>query len=235
MAEVNRAATAEFVEPVEEQPPSRWKRLWQGFLKRIWYVHPGAHLRLTIAPAQTFAILLTAAKPNINRLHLRDVFARGRRYFLYPREDGSFRMLTTHRVIWYPRRRSSASTVLNGAFEKIDDTTTRLTLRSRIQVLYLLDTLLWPTFITSMLIFMAWPLWLVIGCIVALYWLSWLVHRYTAALEAYEMIFFIEKALEEFISEPLLPLPPPSAAGDLVMERDFAEVWDKFVEERQED
>jgi len=219
----------------KDSAPTWVSGLRHWFLKRTWYVHPGAHLRVSITPSQTFKVLETAAKPSIQRLHLRNVFARGRRYFIFPHTRSGFRMVTTHKVFWHPRRRTSASAVLIGHFEPIDADTTRLSVHSRIRTFYLLQVFLWPTFMTSMLVFMLWPVWLIGLCIGALYGLSWLAHRYNAALEAHEMIFFIEKALEDFIPEPPATLPSKSSAADLILKRDFVEAWDKFMEAMQDE
>jgi hypothetical protein len=235
MVDTGYTAAAQTYETIEEPTSSRWQHLRHLLLKRVWYVHPGAYLRLKLSPSQTFKILEIAAKPSVERLHLRDVFSQGRRYFIYAKKGGSFRMVTTNKIPWYPRRRTSVSAVLNGDFEAIDETTTRLKLHSRIQIFYLLQSLFMPTFMTSMLVFMAWHVAIIIFCIGALYTLSWLGHRYNAALEAYEMVFFIEKALEDFIPAPPPVLASESTVADVVLESGFAKAWDKFVNEMQDE
>jgi hypothetical protein len=68
----------------------------------------------------------------------------------------------------------------------------------------------------------------IVVLVVMLYGLSWMTHRYSAELETHEMIFFVEKALEDFI-----PAPPANLASrgpDIIVERDFPAVWDRFVE-----
>lgn len=236
MSDTDHATTSSiYDETTEEAKIKRRQKLWHWFLNRAWYVHPGAHLRLNISASETYRVLATAAKPSVKRLDLRAVFQRGRRYFIFPTAGGGFRMFTTHKIPWYPRRRTSASAVLYGDFERVDDTVTRLKIRSRIRTNYFLQIFLWPTFMASMLVFMAWPIAVIVFCIGALYWLSWLGHRYNAALEAYEMMFFIEKVLEDFASEPALRLPAATMTGDVVLENDFAEEWDKFVDEMQDE
>jgi hypothetical protein len=234
MVDTGYATTAHIDETFAEPTASRWQRLRQALLKRVWYVHPGAYLRVKLSPSQIFKILEIAAKPSVERLHLRDVFSRGRRYFIYAEKGGSFRMVTTNKIPWYPRR-TSASAILNGDFEPIDDTSTRLKLHSRIQIFYLLQSFVMPTFMASMLVFMPWRVAIIVLCIGALYGLSWLAHRYNAALEAYEMVFFIEKALEDFIPAPPPVLASESTVADVVIENGFAAAWDKFVNEMQDE
>lgn len=233
MVDRDYATTAHVNESNEKPAASRFQRLRHGLLRRAWYVHPGAHLRVTISPSQTYKALEISAKPSVKHLQLRNVFVRGRRYFIFPR-GGGFRMITTHKVPWFPRR-TTASAVLFGDFEKIDDATTRLKMTSRIKIVYLLRSFLWPTFMTSMLVFMTWPVVIIALCIAALYGLSWVAHRYNAALEAYEMVFFIEKALEDFIPDPPSILPAQTTSADVIVESDFAQEWDKFVDEMQDD
>lgn len=221
-----------------EQPPSgtlrRWFRhLLDAILLRTWYVHPGAHLRVTVTGAHVYRLLDQAARPSIQRLHLRDLFSRGRRYFLRLNEDSFFSMTTTHKVPWYPRRRSTASAVLLVRVTSIDDSHSWVIMRGRFRIAYLLDVFLLPTFMTSMLIYMRWSPALIAVLIALLYGLSWIAHRYTAALEVHEMIFFIEKALEDYVPPPPAALPAPAA--DIIVERDFPAVWDRFIESISDD
>jgi hypothetical protein len=219
-------------QPPADQPPGRlrrWSRhLLDAILLRTWYVHPGAHLRVTVTGMHVYRLLDQAARPSIQRLHLRNLFSRGRRYFLRLDEDSIFSMTTTHKVPWYPRRRSTASAVLLVRIASIDDSHSWVIMRGRFRIAYLLDVFLWPTFMTSMLIYMRWSPALILVLIALLYGLSWIAHRYTAALEVHEMIFFIEKALEDYIPAPASALAAPGA--DIIVERDFPAVWDRFIE-----
>ncbi|MDQ7035313.1 MAG: hypothetical protein Q9P01_10905 [Anaerolineae bacterium] len=145
MVDTDYAATGHVHESHQDSSPSLAQHLRHWFWRRAWYVHPGAHLRVTISPSQIYKILETSAKPSAKHLHLRVVFARGRRYFIFPKDGGNFHMITTNKVPWFPRR-TTASAVLFGDFEKIDDATTRLKMTSRIKIVYLLRSFLWPTF-----------------------------------------------------------------------------------------
>jgi hypothetical protein len=222
------AAEAKATAQIVDEAPSRRKQVWEWLLRYTWYVHPSAHLRLTIEPPHSYRILETSAKPSAKRLELRNLFIQGRRYFLQPTSKQSFRMMTTHKIRWRMRRRTRATAILIGEFTTIDKQTFRLTLSSRIRIWYLLDVFLWPTFITSIIVSMWWSVWLIASLVIALYTLSWLAHRFNAALEAHEMIFFIESILEDYFPET----PPKLMASkaDVVYEEAFAAAWEQYVE-----
>jgi hypothetical protein len=217
-----------------EQSPRWWQGLRRRVLHHLWYVHQGKHLRLQLTPTQSYKVLETAAKPSVNRLHLRHVFAHGRRYFLRPTDDGGFKMRTTNKVAWYPKRRTTSATNLYGDFQRIDDNTTLLTLHSHMRLHYLVDVFLWPVFMASMLVFMTWGVPIISTLIIALFALSWWSHRFNAQLEAHEMVYFIEKALEDFAPTP--PTLPSRQRGDVVIDvpADFSAEWDKFYNEKRE-
>lgn len=221
----------------ERKTPSGLRRLWQFLLRYTWRVHPGTHLRVLLSPSQAFKVLETAAKPSIDRLQLRNVFAHGRRYMIYPEPDGGFVMTTTNRVFWNRHRRTQPTAVLTGNFGKIDDTHTVVTLHSHTRILPVLRALFMPVFMTSMLVYMPWhPLILVIF-IAALFGFSLLAQRFDSQLEAYEMVYFIEKAFEDFTHEPAPQLTSNNA--DVVINKadetpDFVSAWDKFYEEMRD-
>lgn len=207
-------------------------RLRHRLLYTFWFVHPGHSLRIGMTPSQVYSILEQATRPSIERLHLRSTFAQGRRYLLHPLSGGGFRMITTSRRT-LSRRRTTATAVLVGDFPEREAFSSELSIHSRIRIWYLLDVLLLPTFMASILVFMPWPPALIAGLLLLLYWLSWMIHRSNAALEAHEMIYFVEKVLQEHLYDAPPQLHEKSA--DLVYERNFAQAWDKFYEEIRED
>lgn len=227
------SAEAKVKAQIVDEAPSKRKQLWDWLLRYTWYVHLGAHLRLTIAPAHAYRILEISAKPSAKRLELRNFFIQGRRYFLQQNGNQGFRMMTTHKIRWRMRRRTRATAMLYGEFTSIDKQTFRLTLNSRIRIWYLFDVFLWPTFITSIIASIWWPAWVIATLVIALYTLSWLAHRFNAALEAHEMIFFIESILEDYFPET----PPKLVASkaDVVYEEAFAEAWEQYVGKISED
>ncbi|MCA9915813.1 MAG: hypothetical protein KC496_20805, partial [Anaerolineae bacterium] len=206
-------------------------RLKNRLLHTFWFVHPGHSLRIEMTPSQVYTILEQATRPSIERLHLRSTFAQGRRYLVNPLPGGGFRMMTTSRRT-LSRRRTTATAVLVGNFPEQEAFSSALSIRSRIRIWYLLDVLLLPTFMASILVFMPWHPGLIAGLLVLLYGLNWLIHRSNAALEAHEMIYFVEKVLQEHLYDAPPQLHEKSA--DLVYERNFAQAWDKFYEEVRE-
>jgi hypothetical protein len=188
-------------------------------------------ITLRAAPAACLKAMVTAAKPSTQRLHLRNLFAQGRRYQVYTRADG-FRLTTTSKVAWHYRRRTASTAILRGKFSDMGDDITRIDMTTRINVGYLLDGFLLPTFMSSIIIFMPWPPLIIAALIAALYSLSWFGHRFNARLEANEMVWFVHKALEDF--ETVVP-PPLEESNTRVVEanREFDAVWERFFDRMQ--
>lgn len=229
MASAEAKATAKIV----DERISRRYRIVRYFLNRIWYVHPGAHLRVSINPFHVYRILKAAAQPSAKHLELRNLYIQGRRYFLQETHAQGFRMMTTHKIRWQMRRRTRACAMLYAEFEAIDKDTFRMKLSSHVRIWYLIDMLLWPSFISSIVVYMWWPVWLIATLIIALFTLSWMAHRFNAALEAHEMIFFIETILDDYFPE--LPAQLPAGKADIVYEEAFAEAWEQYVGKMRED
>jgi len=202
--------------------------VWDRLLQLFWIVHPRHALRLQMTPSQVYAVLEQATRPSIDRLHLRNAFAKGRRYLLHPLSSGGFRMTTTSRRT-LSRRRTTATAVLYGEFPKTESIDIELELRGRIRIWYLLHALPLPTFLLSILIFMPWSPILIAILTGTLYGLSWVIHRSTAALEAHEMSTFVEKVLQEHLRED----PPElhDKSPDLVYDRSFTQAMQRFVDE----
>jgi hypothetical protein len=201
-------------------------------LDRVWFVHPPVRFFLRIAPAMSIDIMRVAAKPSTQRLHLRNLFADGRRYFIEPLTNG-FRMVTTRTVIFRYGRRTSATAILRGRFSAFGDYT-QVDLTARINVGYLLSSFLMPSFMASLLVFMPWPSHIIVLLIVALYALSWIGHRYNARAEAHEMVWFVQKTLEDAILQEIPSLPPASAEV-LDLHTDFEAEWSRFINRLQDD
>lgn len=202
--------------------------LWERLLHFFWIVHPQHALRIQMTPAQVYAVLEQATQPSIDRLHLRNTFAQGRRYLLHPLSGGGFRMTTTSRRM-LSRRRTTATAVLYGEFPQSEAVASELNVRGRIRLWYLLDVLPFPTFLLSILVFMPWPPLLIGLLALTIYGLSWLIHRTTAALEAHEMIYFVETVLQEHLRED--PLELHDRLPDLVYDRSFTQAMQRFVDE----
>lgn len=214
--------------------PSRWRRVWRWLQQRTRFLHPPVLLAITLSPSECYQQLEKIARPSVQRLHLSDLFARGRRYHLEPGTDQGFRMTTTNKVSWHPRRRTSASAVLRASFQSSEESDiTYLRIQGQIRVVYLLQSLFWPLFITSMVVYMPWHPLLKVLPVICLSLAAWLGYRYNAKLEAHDMLFFIEKALEDYIPDsPALP----AQSADIIYgaQQDFVTAWERFYDEQQQ-
>lgn len=196
-------------------------------LARVWYVHPQTVLFLRGEPAAIVRTIKTAAQPSTQRLHLRNLFADGRRYFIGARPRG-FRMTTTSKVIFRARRRTAATAILRGRFASFGDLT-RLDLIARMTVGYLFSSLLVPSFMASLLVAMPWPPHLIAALIALLYGLSWFGHRYNARLQAHDMVWFVQKSLEDVIVSDI-PSLDANQPDILEHQRDFEDEWERFLD-----
>ncbi len=204
-------------------------------LQRVWYVHEITLLTVEATPAACLQAMAIAAKPSVDRLQLRDVFSDGRRYYLEPREDG-FRMRCSSKLGWRSRGRSSNVTLLHGTFERVGEAT-RLKLRTRIAIPYLIDIFVLPLMIALIIIpFDLWQMWFRVAVVALLLGLSWGNHRANAQLQAVDMIYFVGRALEDFVPATIhsLGANTPHVADD-TMHREFRQEWDKFYKEHEGD
>lgn len=207
-------------------PHSRPLRLrWQA----LWQLHPPVALVVRASQARCLETLLTAAKPSANRLHLRNLFADGRRYYIQPQNDG-FRLTSDNRLLWGGRRnRSRMAAMVYGRLSSPDDQITFIRLHARVNIFYLLSGLILPVFFTSIVVYMPWSRAVISLIIGLLFTLSLLGHRFNAALQVNEMIYFVQKALEDLPPAELNGLP---ASGPDVVMTDFREQWYKFYREQ---
>lgn len=196
-------------------------------LARVWYVHPQTVLFLQTTATASVQTMKTAAQPSTQRLHLRNLFADGRRYFIEARAGG-FRMMTTSKVLFRARRRTNATAILRGQFAPFGDLT-RLDLIARITVGHLLSSLLLPSFMASLLVAMPWPPPLIALLIALLYALSWFGHRYNARLQAHDMVWFVQKSLED-VTVSDIPSLEANQPDILEHQRDFEDEWERFLD-----
>lgn len=218
-----------------ESASSTVLRLWNRLLKYIWYIHPKRAMLVMASPYVVQEALKRAARPSTQRLHLRDLFAQGRRYHFKPILDG-FQLSTTSKVAWHYRRRTKACAVLTANMEELDTQTSRIHIQTRFRMLYLLEFIWLPLFMTSIIVYMPWHPLIIAVLTLLLFGLSWGAHRSHAGLEALEMIYFVEKVLEDFIPKdtPALEDTNPSIIYNQ-QEREFAEAWEKFYEAHTQD
>ncbi|GAB4512144.1 MAG: hypothetical protein OHK0046_11240 [Anaerolineae bacterium] len=207
-------------------------RLWRWLLAQVWFVHTPVVLMVKATQAEVLQLLVKSAKPSANRLDLRNLFQNGRRYFIQPR-TGGFRLTTTRGVVWRFRRRTTAVVVMNGSFADLGDDVTRIQLETRLNVSYFLDAFLIPLFMTSILIYMPWSPWVIGAALLTLYMSSWLGHRYNAALEAGEMVWYVQKVLGDFIPAEIKELSAMTSETIYRYNADFEAAWERFYEEHQ--
>jgi len=204
------------------------RQLRQWLLDRIWYAHPPQVVLVRATPAECIQTLATATKPSTARLHLRNLFAEGRRYYFQPDEAG-FRMKSTTPVPWR-RRRSRSASVLHGTCDELTEGVTHVEMQVRMTAAFFLDVFLLPTWMSLLLITGPLSLPVGIGASLLILVLSWIWHRYTAMIQALDMIYFVQVALNdlpEYIPEQL-----PQSADDNVIYADFEQQWRKFYEDQ---
>jgi hypothetical protein len=207
--------------------------LWNGLRARLWYVYPPVVLTVDVPPIDCLRAMMEATRPSTDRLHLRNLFAEGRRYFLQPMTDG-FLLTSNSKIPWRRRARTSIAAVMTGELSSYGDGGTRLMLRARMRLLYFLDIFFLPSLMTSLLIFAPWPPALISGLAALLYALSFTWHRLTASLQAADMVYFVQKSLEEFTPGEVVSLGGTSP-DVITQERDFREQWQKFYEAHKRD
>jgi hypothetical protein len=203
-------------------------------LRPLWQTHPPVALVVRASPAACLQTLMMASRPSQQRLHLRDLFTNGRRYYVQPRPDG-FRLTSDTSMIWGSRRqRSRMAAVIDGVFSGVEDVTF-VRLRAHMSIPYSLSALIIPAFVTSIVIYTPWPRALVGLLVLLLFALSWLGHRFDAVYQANEIVYFVQKALEDL---PPAEAPQLESAGPEVVipssSDEFREQWQKFYREHTE-
>lgn len=222
------------VAPAAGGPLPALRALLRPLLGRLWYVHPDTTLLVQASPTTCLRALGLTARPSTERLHLRELFRQGRRYQLYLRNGGGFRVTTTSKVLWHYRRRTTASAVLDGSFTELDSGLVQVHLSAHMRPFYLLSTFFLPLYVTSILIFIPWPLPLRLVLLSLLFGLSWLGHRANAALEAFEMVHFVRQAFAGLDAPPAPQITPTGDPGVVYDEgQAFAEAWERFYAEHR--
>ncbi len=210
---------------------SRWRRWLDAALSLFWYIQPQAVMTVDAGPERCVVQLTEACRPRIQSLHLRDLYVNGRRYQLTRLKSG-FRLTTSSRVIWNPRRRSKTLAVMHGSFSESRSGSTQIQLRARISPLHLLDTFIVPSILTSIILFVPWPLTMIGSIIIAVFTLSWVTHRAAAALEVNEMLFFVHKTLEALVhaEAPTLRAQTPAVIYD---SPSFTQEWVRHIRQQR--
>lgn len=207
------------------------RSLWQPLINRLWYVHPPVVLLLQAAPSICLHTLASAAKPSTERLHLRHLFTDGRRYYLAPTRNG-FQMRSSSKIPWRRRARTRYAAVMSGEVSEPGAGQTRIQLRMRMTAVFFFDIFILPGWMGALLIFGPLRLQVGLAFAVILLALSWLWHWYTAVLQATEMVYFVQVALEELA---LSDRPVLAAATEHVVysPNEFQTEWEKFYEQQR--
>jgi hypothetical protein len=201
-------------------------------LRRIWSILDPLSINVDAPPDRCMAMLYDAAQPSTDRLHLREAFSEGRRYFI-ERTSTGFRMTTTSRTLFNRRRRTVALCVLSARIIDAGDARTSLAISARLRLAALVPALWVPVAMVWLLLPVPWPRSLIVGVLGLVVAFGWTAFRYGAALEATEMVFFLYKAFENVPKFSMGRLPPPN--DTVVAAHEFDSMWDKFVRMRQTD
>jgi len=206
----------------------------------LWRLHPPALVVVQAAPAVIVQTLSTAARPSTERLHLRELFRDGLRYYIEPLQNG-FRITSSSREAYGGRRRRTrVAAVLDGAFSSAEaGAVTFVRLKTRMNLPYFLGGLAIPAFITSIIIHMPWSRGAVLLLVALLFGLSLGARRLNAALQAAEMVYFVQKALEDLPQPEIMGLEASRpeivmAGGGDPVHTDFGAQWQKFYRRQTE-
>jgi hypothetical protein len=212
----------------EDNPPPRRLHRWLRPLLALWYVHSDVTLLVYAPPSTCLGTLMTAAKPSQNRLHLRNLFAYGRRYHFIEGSPDGFKMVTTSKIPWRYKGRTQSNATLTAEFQVLDETLTQINISSQIRIWNIWGRLMMPIFFTPLFLYAVWqPPVIRLLEILLIYMFAWVSYRYSAAIDAHDMVYFIEKALEDFMPTSVSEL---SAHVPHVMNNrdDFPDAWEKF-------
>lgn len=216
-----------------------WLRRWRewsswALSSRLWQLHPPVALIVRASQAAVLQTLKSAARPSQDRLHLRSLYAEGRRYTIEPNESGFNLTSSTREQGGSRQRRSRVAAVVTGTLTDAGDQITIVRLHTRISLPYLLSALIIPAFMSSIILLTPWHPVVIALLVISLFALSLVGHRTNAALQTGENIYFARKVLEDLPSAELLTLPTRTPdivarAGDA---SGFSEQWGKFYKEQ---
>jgi len=215
---------------------NRLRRLGTGLRERLREtarIHPPVVLLVGAGQDDCLMALAAAARPSAERLHLRELFRDGRRYYLSPTVNG-FRLYTDARRWGSGAGRTSPAAVLDGelaAMGQGDSPVTLLRLQAHMRPAYVLAALAFPAFVVLLVV--ASPVenpWkpLLAGAIIVL---SLLTQRFEAAYQAHVLAEFVRKALDGLPRVASLQLD--GGRGPMVDgSSGFAQAWDRFYAEQ---
>lgn len=198
-------------------------------LRYLWSIESPSAIHVDAPPEVCLSLLTKASRPSIDRLHLRDAFSDGRRYFIEVTSDG-FRMTTNNKAL-INRRRTESIAVLRARVSSASDHTTSIIFRGQLQPFRFVSSLWVPFGMVWLLWPVPWPRLFIVGLLAVIFGLAWAGLRFGAALEIAEMIHFIRKAFENV--PKFVPVALPISSEVNISGGEFDVLWDKFLRARQ--
>lgn len=198
---------------------------------QLWSVGRAVALAVAAPPSTIMAALLQAARPSQTRLQHRDLFVEGRRYYLRSYPDG-FELRSDSKTLWGRKRRTARAAVVQGSFGEAGAITT-VRLRGRLRTPHLAVSMLFPAWMSALVIAAPWSLEATALVVGGLLLLALVAAHFDAALQAHDMIVFVRKALEELPPAELTLLAAANETIIDVTQRDFNEEWERFYEDRR--
>ncbi|MDZ4767766.1 MAG: hypothetical protein SGJ24_01440 [Chloroflexota bacterium] len=215
---------------------SRHAGLNRFLLQALVRLYPPTALAVGAPATDCLRILLDSARPTMTKLHLRDLFADGRRYYIQRAAQG-FRLTSDNSPLWARRRqRTRVTAYIVGTFSHLQTDThvTLIRLHAHMYRLYFLRSLLLPTFFGALIAYLPWTLLTKAVIVGLVYSLSILVHRLNAAIQVNEMIYFVQKVFADL--PPVVMRELPARNPDVVYGNDdFAAEWARFYREQSDE
>lgn len=214
--------------------PPRFQRLRNAF-SRLRTLHPPVMIAVRATPAECLQTLTLASRPRLERLHLRDLFENGRRYEVIRQKDG-FQVTSTARILWgAARARTPVAATVYGSFIQPGNDLTLVRLHVGASRLTMLRGLFLPLWVMFFVLALSWPLLTSVALILLFLLLGWVAARLNAALQALDVVFFIQKVLADLPAGELPALAP--AQPDVIRpaaDYDFSAAWQQFYNEKRD-
>lgn len=208
---------------------------FQRALSRLRTLHPPVMIAVRATPPEVLQTLVLASRPRLDRLHLRDLFHNGRRYEVLHSRD-SFQVTSTARLLWgASQARTPVAATVYGSFITPAEGLTLVRLHAGASQMTMIRGLLLPLWASFFVLALSWPLAPSLAVIGLMLGLGWVGARLNAALQALELVFFVQKVLADLPAGEVPTLVPGSP--DVVRtpgDRDFQAVWERFYEEKSD-
>lgn len=205
------------------------------WIRQLWVIQEPVAFWVKASPEACVKAVEQAARPSVQRLHLREVFTNGRRYDLTTDRRG-FTLNTSAITGWRARQRTTAACTLHVRLDSPTDDPdqTTLTLTPHLRLFAIVRSLWLPILMAYIIGSNPWSPVVITAILICMFALAWAGLRLSASVDAAEMTYFIQKAFEEYrhTQPATLPAPPdPSVIGGA----DFEAMWERFVRARREE